>query len=1256
MKSLIKSSMGFLKLSLVLVICVLAACSRPNKDRTAVSLALGNLNGAQGLGTLAATDPISLIIINIKGDGMDDVFWEWDGCPDDCPNTTPQAPSSVTFDIPSGKGRLIQVLGVAKNTNGALSIYYGDTTADLTTPQSSASVFITQVSSGTGAEMRFSGRYVSDYVGGKLVGPTGSYRVQFVPLNGKAPMTVQVGEVFNGWMSGFVVDGAKFSYVFENGRDLFGPLDFTSSTATGGAFEPKNYRVNYQLNAASGTSGSYFSHYSGSSNDRTYQIAGSKRIVGFFVDSLAPAAAKTYVASLNACVPTNALTLQSFYKDIAHTTAISWPTDFDIYGGTNSCSSGQRFVDYISVNPTPIPTPANDLMLSFDSASGTRGPFQIMDRTRGDSDDAYLSANYNAEARQLNVNWKWITEVNLGSNGIDGALVYFGAGYSAAQLKSDHQLYQCNAFKAMGLTEVQATYPTGTAQTAGNAIIPNVSPSQYAQGSVIVCPYKMVGGVRRIFSTGVGKICTGCSSGAYLDFALGSPTGPLLGANKWNLYFDNWNNMKFYPVVISPVDGSRSYFNFASGPYPIASSVLTGVTLNTALTLTNADPLPAYYVLGTALSGSTDVQLNLTATASGINIVNSSYDSGAQTSTSSTTCPTATVEIATGSTLSTATVTDVTLNPTVSSRSLWMRINCNSGASYLAAIPITLPSDQPVGSQQTAADVAESSWVTSTFPCFGPEDFSFSNSSPGQFTVYNRDRLALSCRLVTSVVAFQVWPTTTGKIMSTTYPVVMRHDPTVRQLAVSFLSTDSTLMLESKFFATEPGTTTRFAYVQTGTAGKVLDPNLGVTTGSTSATWSYLSGSATSTTYSPALSGTGNLIVSNGSVSGQMPVFVWGTTSNRRLTSNTAFRRGLDGAPLFAVCNNSGTACDIQSFSGGATPSFQSALTALPSTLTAMSRYLAVPDSYGNTFAIVSDGTPTGTYFSIQDAGGVALKAGTPWNSLPTIASGATSYLAFMGRNISNAFAVLTTSSGAFLYQLNNSVSYSPNSGLSGTVSWNSVANLSSSPSATAPAFDYCANSKTWAIEYVSGSIRKVATVQEGYGSNAGEISASPGIDDLTSTNIGTGSHLVFACGDSAVAGALPRTITYSLGGTSANRYLALRRKSVSTYATAQEIAASVNEVWTAAAMRDGDHGFAATYATVSCSGGATSCTRIYGLKWNGSSFTSAVSLEIPGVRIDKLFFESNDVRFTNGNPYPTLWALGPAGVAIKLRFLSAPN
>lgn len=211
-----------------LSLAVLIGCERPAKELTAVHVDLPQTMTSNKLGkavskglnasAVTATDmQIRHVVINVTGTGINTpVLYVWDAC-HDC-STPPPPPSQFAVEqIPSGPGRLVQILAVyGSPSSGENAFYYGDTTADLNGGEVSLPIPVTNVATSAITSGKISGRYFTDMTSG----PTGTIEIRYLPPNNRPPLIIETTPIINGWFSAFALGGIDLQYMVRETQHL----------------------------------------------------------------------------------------------------------------------------------------------------------------------------------------------------------------------------------------------------------------------------------------------------------------------------------------------------------------------------------------------------------------------------------------------------------------------------------------------------------------------------------------------------------------------------------------------------------------------------------------------------------------------------------------------------------------------------------------------------------------------------------------------------------------------------------------------------------------------------------------------------------------------------------------------------------------------------------------------------------------------------------------------------------------------------
>lgn len=228
-------SMKRLHFCLIGIVISLSACTRPESDRTTLSISIPSKMSSQSVSgaalshsvgmltatpspTPAPTDALVHVVINISGGGLAAPILLTRSLRDGSSSSALQ--TEFEFDVPQGEGRLVQVLAVYEKVSGGMGFYYGDET-NASMKSATVKLPIKVVDVGTTAPIvsgTIWGRYFTDATSG----PTGELSIKYSPGGGKPSLIVEKSIIANGWFQALALTGAKLEYVTDSGQVLFG--------------------------------------------------------------------------------------------------------------------------------------------------------------------------------------------------------------------------------------------------------------------------------------------------------------------------------------------------------------------------------------------------------------------------------------------------------------------------------------------------------------------------------------------------------------------------------------------------------------------------------------------------------------------------------------------------------------------------------------------------------------------------------------------------------------------------------------------------------------------------------------------------------------------------------------------------------------------------------------------------------------------------------------------------------------------------
>lgn len=444
------------RLAIGLIFLLTTACTRQMNDNVTISLSLGsNISGQ----TTSGSQPTH-IVINVRGPLMpNDVVWSWDAHQN---GTIVPPPANIVLDVPKGPDRLFQILVVSENESGQMQFLYGDTLKTLAASAEDVSISVASIGSG-GEEAEIGGRYLT----GDDVGPTGVLELLFQPPGtGRPAMKIFNTAMVNGWFQLFMINGAPFTYRWlHSGATLFSGNGFSDPE-----FTPAS-ALDHKLHLIRPAGYSYYQK--GGGVYVTEARAAARVIGGYF----GPAAA-TY--GKPACY-TAAQTMQSFYSDIGHTTAILYdPTSTAVTKtrrlnnqggvsfGSGSCVGGDPFIDWIKVDGKYAGN-------GRDQTFGFRGIFV------SPPNSSTIASTYNSGTQVMTLSWTFLPDV-IGTNGVDGVAIYAHPDFDGGMEMGGDGI-DCEKLQSVGFSWV------GDSSSSPFAF--PVTTANQSTTKAALCPYKL---------------------------------------------------------------------------------------------------------------------------------------------------------------------------------------------------------------------------------------------------------------------------------------------------------------------------------------------------------------------------------------------------------------------------------------------------------------------------------------------------------------------------------------------------------------------------------------------------------------------------------------------------------------------------------------------------------------------------------------------------------------------------------------------
>ena len=553
-----------------LVACSMNSSSSPSK----VTLNLSSMSGKSSKATaLAAGDQIQHISISIGGAGMPQQVWQWDAH-----NKNDAPPGVISFNVPKGSARLIQVL-LAKQTATGFSFQYGDTVVNISDSAPTIGITVSDLAVQATGEGGVSGRFIM--ADGSY--PNGVVKMLFQPPGGKPKMLVQRSEVFGGYFNFFLLQGINFSYATENDQMIFPDVNALSPSLLNSTFTQATARLSVPA-------------YTKSQNGKvTDNRSNSKKVVGFF----GPGVSAKHKVCFNA--PTangdiysssSATWSQSYVTQASPVRNLTWSgtTPPDYYqvgveaGSTTSCSGAKQF--------------DSDTLLVLDEQSAVEGDpmFHVKGPFRGSSScvgcsTSYANASYDSAAGNLTVSWQYAPDATAG---IDGVEIFYRTGVTIPDnSEGDYKFgngYACDQMARFGfVSAAQRGGFSSLTQMKDSFTIGGIKSDDVTKKAVqvVICPYrKDLFGQITYYQSGVEPYVSMGGGGG--GGGGGQPASPVVG---WKIMGNDplHSDMNNQAVLSNATTLSAILMNTASAAsfVPTISGQLISVANVTAIELKN---------------------------------------------------------------------------------------------------------------------------------------------------------------------------------------------------------------------------------------------------------------------------------------------------------------------------------------------------------------------------------------------------------------------------------------------------------------------------------------------------------------------------------------------------------------------------------------------------------------------------------------------------------------------------------------------
>ncbi len=510
----------------------LVGCTRP-VEKSAASL---KLNVPLDSVSASSAERAIGIGVRVTGPGMSPVDFNWEspcnsgGGSDGC---AIPAPASVTFDVPQGSNRFIQVFRLMQGTSGLL-FQYDDATVNMNAAEVSVTLSLTNLNQ-AGA--------LQSYVGVRVLststsGPSGPVRTMIYPPGGKPGFPLWPTYIFNGWITTPTFTGVDMRFVLEDGTVVLSgdPNNLTQFPDNSPAL------LKVSIPASLRVEGGGYSE----------AASAERALIGF----VGPGVTGSHYACFPASTGTSVYTRR---YPAAVTQPIPYPTPGwnGLVWNSTSAPSASAVTRDATTSGTLVSSQAvacSDPNLEFsttmkfdyprigeDGAGAVvpfTGPFRHWPNNRP------ILVKF--EGGKILVKWRYLPGVSVGTSGLSGVATFVTTADSsyAESYMAPGEMLKCDSLPAYGWSEISDATPNDE-QTE----LP-VSYNKFLSSQIkaVVCPFAIVNGQRKFLAAAGSDRSINRGSGELpraLDLSLfGNPAAPQpvvgLGTRDWNFPIDRF--------------------------------------------------------------------------------------------------------------------------------------------------------------------------------------------------------------------------------------------------------------------------------------------------------------------------------------------------------------------------------------------------------------------------------------------------------------------------------------------------------------------------------------------------------------------------------------------------------------------------------------------------------------------------------------------------------------------------------------------
>jgi hypothetical protein len=207
--------MRFSTLSLILLAIISSSnlsCTRAKSDNSQIVISVEDFKKTT---STTCTKCLKFLAVNVSGPGIPNTIYANLQHENFSEEGTQLTAGEIVLDVPSGEGRLIEMVAAYAETSAPITVSYG---SQVTTISGTSNVVTIPLDSL--GEFR-GGAIVGRYLTSTNSGPTGNVSIALRPKPNMPRFTLLKTSIANGWFNFFASENFKISYILDDGTEIF---------------------------------------------------------------------------------------------------------------------------------------------------------------------------------------------------------------------------------------------------------------------------------------------------------------------------------------------------------------------------------------------------------------------------------------------------------------------------------------------------------------------------------------------------------------------------------------------------------------------------------------------------------------------------------------------------------------------------------------------------------------------------------------------------------------------------------------------------------------------------------------------------------------------------------------------------------------------------------------------------------------------------------------------------------------------------